>query len=94
VPRRGPKTSTQKDEGGDVEMSEKEIESIVRDFREAFVKKDVEKTLSFFAEDAVLVTPAGTFKGKQEVKHFWTWETRVSPSETASLWNWNHGQGE
>jgi len=66
-------------------MSEKEIESIVRDFREAFVKRDVEEMLSFFAENVVLVTPAGTFKGKQEVKHFWTWETRVSPSETARV---------
>jgi ketosteroid isomerase-like protein len=38
-------------------MSEKEIESIVRDLREAYVKRNVEKILSFFAEDAVLVTP-------------------------------------
>jgi ketosteroid isomerase-like protein len=71
------------DEGDEVEMSEKEIESIVRDFHEAYVKRDVEKMLSFFAEDAVLVTPAGTFKGKHEVKRYWTWETGVSPTETS-----------
>lgn len=71
------------DEGDEVEMSQKEIESILRDFHEAFVKRDVEKMLSFFAEDAVLVTPAGTFKGKHEVKRYWTWETGVSPTETA-----------
>jgi ketosteroid isomerase-like protein len=38
-------------------MSEEKIESIVRDFGEAFVKRDVEKMLSFFAEDAVWVSP-------------------------------------
>lgn len=48
----------------------------------AYVKRDVEKMLSFFAEDAVLVAPEGTFKGKHEVKHYWTWETQVSPTET------------
>jgi len=85
VPRRGPKRSTRKDEGGEVEMSEKEIESIVREFRLAFEERDVEKMLSFFAEDAVLVAPVGTFKGKREVKHFWTWDTQVSPTETARL---------
>jgi len=73
------------DEGDEVEMSEKEIESVLRDFREAFVKRDVEKMLSLFAEDAVLVTPAGTFKGKHEVKRYWTWETRISPTETSRL---------
>ena len=66
-------------------MSEKEIESMVRDFREAFVKRDVERMLSFFAEDAVLVTPAGIFKGKHEVKRYWTWETGVSPTETSRV---------
>jgi ketosteroid isomerase-like protein len=64
-------------------MSEKEIESILRGFTEAFVKRDVEKTLSFFAEDAVLAGPEGTFKGKHEIEHFWTWDARFSPTMTA-----------
>lgn len=38
-------------------MSEKKIESIVRDLDEAFVKRDVEKMLSFFVEGAVWVSP-------------------------------------
>lgn len=63
-------------------MSEKEIESILRDFGEAFVKRDVEKTLSFFAEDAVLAGPEGTFRGKHEIKHYWTWDARFSPTIT------------
>ena len=57
-------------------MSEEEIESIVRGFGEAFVKRDVEKMLSFFAEDAVWVLPEGTFKGKEEVKRLLTWQAQ------------------
>ena len=34
-------------------MLEKKKESIVRDFWDAFDERDVEKTLTFFAEDAV-----------------------------------------
>jgi hypothetical protein len=33
----------------------------------------VEKGLSFWAEDGVWITPAGTFKGKEEVKRYLTW---------------------
>ena len=61
-------------------MSEEEIESIVRGFGEAFVKRDVEKMLSFFAEDAVWVSPVGTFKGKEGLRRVLTWDTQVSPT--------------
>lgn len=61
-------------------MSEERIESIVRDFGEAFVKRDVEKMLSFFAEDAVWVSPVGTFKGKEGLRRVLTWDTQVSPT--------------
>jgi ketosteroid isomerase-like protein len=42
--------------------------SIIRDFVEAVIKHDAEKTLSFLTEDAVWVQPEGIFKGKEEVK--------------------------
>jgi len=61
-------------------VSEERIESIVRDFGEAFVKRDVEKMLSFFAEDAVWVSPVGTFKGKEGLRRVLTWDTQVSPT--------------
>ena len=61
-------------------VSEKKIESIVRDFGEAFVKRDVEKMLSFFAEDAVWVSPVGTFKGKEGLKRVLTWDTQIMPT--------------
>ncbi len=61
-------------------MSEKKIESIVRDFGEAFVERDVERMLSFFAEDAVWVSPVGTFRGKEELRRVLTWDTQISPT--------------
>jgi len=60
-------------------MSEEMIESAVRDFVEAYVKRDVEKMLSLLTEDAVWVLPEGTFKGKEEVKRFLTWDAQITP---------------
>lgn len=54
-------------------MSEEKIVSVIRDFVEAYVKQDVEKTLSFLTEDVVWVQPEGTFKGKGEVKRLLAW---------------------
>jgi len=54
-------------------MSEEKIESIMRDCFRAMEKGDVENGLSFWAEDGVWVNPAGTFKGKEELKHYLTW---------------------
>jgi ketosteroid isomerase-like protein len=61
-------------------VSEEKIEGIVRGFGEAFEKRDVEKMLSFFAEDAVWVSPVGTFKGKEGLRRVLTWDTQVSPT--------------
>ena len=49
-------------------MTNEEIANIMRDFVQTMAKGDVEKTLSFFTEDGVFVTPNGTFKGKDELK--------------------------
>jgi len=59
-------------------MSEGNIESIIRDFREAIEKGNVEKTLSFLTEDVVWVVPEGTFRGKEEVKRLLNWWAQVS----------------
>ena len=40
----------------------------MRDFVKAMAQGDVEKTVSFFAEDGVWVTPNGTFRGKEELR--------------------------
>lgn len=57
-------------------MSEKEIESVMRGFKEAIEKSDVEKALSYFAEDAVYAAPEGAFKGKEELKRYLTWSAQ------------------
>jgi len=49
-------------------MTNEEIANIMRDFVQTMAKGDVEKTLSFFTEDGVFVTPNGTFKGKDELR--------------------------
>ena len=61
-------------------MSETKIKSIVRAFWDAFDARDVEKMLTFFAEDAVWVSPVGTFKGKEGLRHVLTWDTQIMPT--------------
>jgi ketosteroid isomerase-like protein len=56
-------------------MSEERIESIIRGWRGALEKKDMEKALSFIAEDAVWNTNEGVFRGKVEWKRYLTWMT-------------------
>jgi len=58
-------------------MSEKEIEGIVMDLVYSLEKKDTEKSVSFFTDDAVWYTPQGTFRGKNEIKKYITWMTNV-----------------
>ena len=60
-------------------MSEEKIESVIRGWRAAVEKADVEKALSFVAEDAVWVNNEGTFKGKEEWKRYLTWMAKVTP---------------
>ena len=54
-------------------MSDEKLAGIMRDFIQALEKKDLEKALSLFAEDAVWVTSEGSFKGKGELKRYLTW---------------------
>lgn len=53
-------------------MSEEQIKTILGDFRQALNKKDIEKVVSFFAEDATIVAPVGIFKGNEEIKRYFT----------------------
>jgi uncharacterized protein (TIGR02246 family) len=46
-------------------MSEEKITGILREFAKAMAAQDVEKTLAFYTEDAVVVDPYGTYKGKE-----------------------------
>jgi uncharacterized protein (TIGR02246 family) len=62
-------------------MSKEELISMMRKFKDAFNKKDLEKTLSFFAEDADWVTPNGEFKGKEEIKNYFKWAFEINPDQ-------------
>jgi len=62
-------------------MSKEELVSMMRKFRDALNKKDLEKALSFFAEDADWVNPNGEFKGKDEIKNYFRWGFEISPDQ-------------
>ena len=49
------------------------LEVLVRGVVDAFNRKDLEGLLSFFADDAVMVRPEGTFHGKDEIRRFYVW---------------------
>jgi uncharacterized protein (TIGR02246 family) len=53
-------------------MNDEKIASIMRDLIKSLETADVEKTLSLFAEDGVIVNPDGTFKGKEELRRYLT----------------------
>jgi len=60
-------------------MAEAKIESIMRDYIKALSDKDIDKVLSFCTEDAIWITPLGTFKGKEELRHYLTWTAQSMP---------------
>jgi ketosteroid isomerase-like protein len=57
-------------------MSEEENTRNARGFVEAILKKDVEKMLTYFWDDATLQTPDGTFKGKDQLRRLFKAETQ------------------
>jgi hypothetical protein len=62
-------------------MAKEEIISIMRNFKEAYNKKDLEESLSFFAEDADWVNPDGVFKSKEEIKSYFKWVFEIIPDQ-------------
>lgn len=48
-------------------MAENEIESTIRNFVDALEKKDMDRALLPFTDDATWFTTEGTFKGKDEI---------------------------
>jgi limonene-1,2-epoxide hydrolase len=60
-------------------MTEEQMKNTMRDLVKALTAKDVEKMLSFLAENASWATPEGTFNGKGEVKRYITWQIQTIP---------------
>ncbi len=65
-------------------LTNEEIANIMRDFVQTLAKGEVEKTLSFFTEDAVFVTPNGTFKGKDELRSYLSAQAKSMEDRTAT----------
>ena len=61
-----------------------EYESIMHGFVEALGKRDVEKALSFCTEDAIWVTPEGTFKGREELGRYLEWLSQTTSAIRAT----------
>jgi len=53
-------------------MPEEKIPSIMREFIKTMSDGDVEKSLAYFTEDGVWVTPNGTARGKDELRRYLT----------------------
>jgi ketosteroid isomerase-like protein len=53
------------------------IADIMHEFVQALVRKDVEKALSYFADDASWRTNEGTFNGKSEIRNYLTWMSKM-----------------
>ncbi len=59
-------------------MSEERLAGVLREFVDAVNKKDVEKALSCFQDDASYQSVEGTFKGKSEIKRYLTWAIQTA----------------
>ncbi len=49
------------------------IKSIVRNMLESYNKRDLTSLLSFYADDATYIRSEGAFRGKEEIKRYYTW---------------------
>ena len=58
-------------------MSEYEIENVIRNLVDSLEKKDTDRALSTFTDDAKWFTPQGTFKGKEEIKRYLIWMANI-----------------
>lgn len=54
-------------------MEPAEMKKIIRGILEAFNRKDISTLASFYADDVTFIRSEGTFKGKEELKRYYTW---------------------
>ncbi len=65
-------------------MPSEEIVSVVRKLNEAISRGDMETLMSFYAEDATLISPNGEFQGKDAIRHNWTWSLETWQNVTTT----------
>jgi ketosteroid isomerase-like protein len=61
-------------------MTEERIRELVARFDEAFRRRNVEDMLPLFANDAIWVSPVGTFEGTGALRRVLTWDAKISPT--------------
>ena len=54
-------------------MSEEQRAGLMREFVQTIGKPDLDKTLSYLADDATWETPEGAFRGKDELRRYLGW---------------------
>ena len=54
-------------------MAVNKKESAIRDYVDALEKKDIDKALTFFTNDAAWTNSEGTFKGTEEIRNYTIW---------------------
>ena len=59
-------------------MTDQEIKDAIRGFRNAWAAGDTKQAIKIFADDAVWVTPHGTFKGISQIEKFATWVNKMT----------------
>lgn len=60
-------------------MTAEQVKAKMREVRAALEARDVERVMSLFADDAVWQTPEGTFKGKEAIRRYVSWNMKTSP---------------
>ena len=59
-------------------MTDQQIKDAIRGFLKSCVAGDTKQALSLFTEDAVWVSPQGTFKGIAQIEKFLTWVNGIT----------------
>ena len=54
-------------------MAENKKEKAIRDYVDALEKKDVDRALTFFTNDATWTNSEGTFNGTEEIRNYTLW---------------------
>jgi len=65
-------------------MPSGEIVNVVRKLNEALSKGDIETLMSFYEEDATLISPNGKFQGKDAIRRNWMWSLETCRNLTTT----------
>lgn len=64
-------------------MTEEQMRNTMREVVRALTSRDIEKMLSYLADDASWTAPEGSFKGKAELRKYATWLIQTIPDLSA-----------